>query len=231
MAKGLFKLFLIPIMQKFTQFMKSRKGLLLLAIVLFGGLFFAFRSIPIGGTDIIVTQRQRLLSAVGAILEGQHYSPKNINDAFSKQVFKKFLEDLDGDKTLFLQSDINSFKKYETTIDDEIHGAAIEFVPTVSIVYDIRIAEGIAFYKEILANPFEFTKDETAEPDGDKLAYVATEAARKERWRKKLKLYTLERYVDLQDQREKNKGQKDFVVKTDVELEKNARVRVLKVMN
>jgi hypothetical protein len=31
-------------MQKFTQFMKSRKGLLLLAIVLFGGLFFAFRS-------------------------------------------------------------------------------------------------------------------------------------------------------------------------------------------
>ncbi len=211
--------------------MKSRKGLLLLAIVLFGGLFFAFKNTAIGGTDIVVTQRQRLLSAVGAILEEQHYSPKNINDVFSKQVFKKYLDELDGDKTLFLQSDINSFKKYETMLDDEIHGAPIEFAPAVSTVYDIRIGEGIAMYKDILARPFDFTKDEIMQLDGEKLAYTTNEAERKDRWRKKLKLYTLERYVDLQDQREKNKGKKDFVVKTDTELEKDARTKVLKVMN
>ncbi len=211
--------------------MKSRKGLLLLAIVLFGGLFFAFKSTAVGDTDIVLTQRQRLLAKVGELLEVQHYSPKNINDSFSKQVFKKFLDDLDGDKTIFLQSDINSFKKFETTLDDEIHGSPIEFVPAVSTVYDTRIAEGIALYKEILANPFEFTKDETTELNGDKLAYVSTVEARKERWRKKLKLYTLDRFVELQDQREKNKDTKDFVVKTDAELEKDARARVLKVMN
>ena len=74
--------------------MKSRKGLLLLAIVLFGGLFFAFKSTAVGDTDIVLTQRQRLLAKVGELLEVQHYSPKNINDAFSKQVFKKFLDDL-----------------------------------------------------------------------------------------------------------------------------------------
>jgi carboxyl-terminal processing protease len=78
-------------MQKFTQFMKSRKGLLLLAIVLFGGLFFAFRSSVTGSTDILVTQKQRLLSQVGQILTELHYSPKNINDDFSKKVFKNFL--------------------------------------------------------------------------------------------------------------------------------------------
>jgi len=212
--------------------MKSRKGLLSLAIVLFGGLFFAFKSTAIGGADIVVTQKQRLLSAVGAILEEQHYNPKNINDVFSRQVFKKYLDDLDGDKTLFLQSDINSLKKFETTIDDEIHSAAaIEFAPAVSAIFDIRIAEGIAFYKEILAKPFEFTKDETTELDGDKLAYPVSEEQRKDRWRKKLKYYALERYVDLQDQREKNKGQKDFVVKADTALEREARTRVLKVMN
>ena len=57
--------------------MKSRKGLLVLAIVLFGGLFFAFKSSGIGGKDIIIPQKQRLLAAVGTILEEQHYSPKN----------------------------------------------------------------------------------------------------------------------------------------------------------
>ena len=98
--------------------MKSRKGLLVLAIVLFGGLFFAFKSSGIGGKDIIIPQKQRLLAAVGTILEEQHYSPKNINDDFSKKVFKKYLEELDGDKSQFLQSDITALKKYETVIDD-----------------------------------------------------------------------------------------------------------------
>lgn len=230
-AARLFQLFLELIMQKFTQFMKTRKGLLLLAIILFGGLFFAFRS-SIGENGIVITPRQRLLKAVGDMLEQQHYSPKNINDAFSKQVFKKFLQDLDGDKTLFLQSDINSLKKYETTIDDEIHGTApIDFAPAVSAIYDQRIAEGIAIYKDILSKPFDFSKDETVQLDGDKLQYPANDQERRERWRKKMKLYTLERFVDLQETREKNKGQKDFVVKTDAELEKDARAKVLKVMN
>jgi carboxyl-terminal processing protease len=218
-------------MQKFTQFMKSRKGLLLLAIVMFGGLFFAFRSSGIGGSGVILTQRERLLQGVGSILKEVHYSPKNINDDFSKQVFKKFIDELDGDKTHFLASDIAALKKYETTIDDEINGAAIEFVPAVSAIYDKRITDVIAIYKEILAKPFEFNKDESTDGDPEKMSFAPSEEVRKERWRKKLKLYTLERYVDLIDTREKSKGQKDFVVKADSTLERDARVKVLKVMD
>lgn len=212
--------------------MKSRKGLLLVAIVLFGGLFFAFRTSGIGSKDILVTQKQRLLNAVGSILEQQHYSPKNINDDFSRQVFKKYLEDLDGDKSHFLQSDIAALKKYENSIDDEIHETApIQFAPAVSAVYDQRIKDVMGIYREILSQPFSFTADETVELNGDKLNYAATEAERKERWRKKLKYYTLERYADLLAQREKNKGQKDFVVKADSTLERESREKVLKIMN
>ncbi len=212
--------------------MKSRKGLLLLAVVLFGGLFFAFKTSGFGSTDIILTPRQRLLAAVGAYLEEQHYSPKAINDVFSKQVFKKYLDELDGDKSHFLQSDINSLKKFETLLDDEIHGnAPLDFVPAVSAIYDQRIKEAQDIYKDILAKPFDFSKDESIVLDGEKLNYVTTEAERKERWRKKLKYYTLERYADLVEEREKNKDSKDYKVKTDAELEKEARSRVLKVMN
>ncbi len=231
MTKRLFQLFLVSIMQKLMKFMNSRKGLWLMVIVLFGALFFAFKSNATNGSDIIVTQRQRLLSAVGSILEDLHYNPKSINDDFSKQVYKKYLIELDGDKSIFLQSDITGFKKFETTIDDEIHGAPIEFVPAISAMYDLRIGEVMTLYKEILNNPFEFTKDESGEAEAENLSYISNEAERKERWRKKMKAYTLERYVDLQDQREKNKGQKDFVVKSDAELEKDARAKVLKIMN
>ena len=32
---------------------------------------------------------------------------------FPKLVLKKFIEDLDGDKNIFLQSDMDGFKKFE----------------------------------------------------------------------------------------------------------------------
>ncbi len=211
--------------------MKSRNGLLLLAIVLFGGLFFAFKTTGLGGTDVIMTPRQRLLAAVGSILEDLHYSPQKIDDDFSQKVYKKFLSEMDGDKSIFMATDISSLAKYEASLDDEIHGSPIEFEPAVSKIYDKRIDEVIALYKEILAKPFNYSLDETGESVNDKSAYMSNEAERKERWRKKLKSYSLERFVDLQDQREKNKGQKDFVVKKDAELESDARAKVLKIMN
>ncbi|MCX6338239.1 MAG: tail-specific protease, partial [Bacteroidetes bacterium] len=172
--------------------MKSRKGLVLTAVVLFGALFFAFKVIDTRFDRTDLTQRQRLLTAIGSLLESEHYSPKTINDAFSKEVFKKYLTELDGEKIIFLQSDINSFKKFETTIDDEIHGAPILFAPTVSAVYAKRIAEVVSLYKEILATPFIFTIDETAVLDGDKLSFAGSEAEKKDRMRKTLKFLSLE---------------------------------------
>lgn len=211
--------------------MKSRKGIVLSAIVLFAALFFAFKGIEYGKSDINITLRQRLIAAIGSLLEQEHYSPKPINDAFSKEVYKKYLNDLDGEKILFLQSDISGFKKFETTIDDEIHGSPILFAPTVSAVFDKRIPELIGMYKEILSQPFDFSTEETAILDGDKMEFAKDEKERKDRFRKLLKFLTLERYVDLQELREKNKDTKDFVVKADTALEREARMKVMKIMD
>ena len=91
--------------------------------------------------------------------------------------------------------------------------------------------ESSAYYKEILAKPFDFTKDEMYMADGDKKTFPATEAARKDEWRKYLKYLTLQRYSDLVDGRESNKGKEGAVSKTDAELEKEARDKVLAAMN
>ena len=66
--------------------MKTRKGLFLAGIVLFGAIFFAFKVSAVQ-SDLQPAQRQKLLATVGALLEGQHYSPKAIDDAFSKKLF------------------------------------------------------------------------------------------------------------------------------------------------
>ncbi|MBS1627052.1 MAG: carboxy terminal-processing peptidase [Bacteroidetes bacterium] len=209
--------------------MKSPKGILVAAIVLFGSLFFAFTNSR-NNNNITITQKQKLLSEVGNLLEKQHYSPKKIDDNFSKEIFKKYFEELDGDKTIFLKSDIESLKKYETYLDDEIHGADLKFTPAVNIIYDKRIDEAITMYKSILAKPFDFTTDETFITDKTKINYPTTDAERKDRWRRKLKYMVLERYADLIEQRSKSSVD-SIKSKTNEQLEKEARDIVLKGNN
>lgn len=211
--------------------MKSRKGLVLTALVLFGSLFIAFRSINGADSNEKIAQQQKLLNTVGALLEQQHYSPKKINDEFSKAIFKAYLDQLDGDKSIFTAADVNALKKYESSIDDEIHGAPIQFQPAVSAIYEKRVAETMLMYKDILSRPFDFTADESVQLDGDKLVYTNSDIERKDRWRKKIKYYTLERFVDLQEEREKNKGKDGFKVLPDDSLEISARNSVLKMMD
>ena len=210
--------------------MMSKKVLPVLLILLAGGLLWAFTSSGKTPDNDTKERQEQLLQMVGSILEKNHYDPKKIDDNFSKIIFKNYLNDLDPDKNLFLQSDVNSLKKYETEIDDEIHGADLAFYPAAIAVYKQRLAETPAIYKGILAKPFNFSTDEKVQLDADKLSYPASDAARKEQWRKRLKYLTLERYVDLQNQRSKA-GEKDSIkLKTDAQLEADARGKVLQIM-
>lgn len=220
-------------MQKILQFMKANKGLVFFIAIAFAALFFAFTNTnkwksSSSGDDDNLDNQQKVLTAIGAIIEKQHYSPKKIDDNFSKEVFKKFLEDLDDDKAIFLLSDINELKKFETSLDDEIKGGKIKFVPAANIIYDKRLNEISVYYKEFLKNPFDFTVNEEYISDAKKIDFPANEVERKERWRKKIKFLVLERYADLLDAREKLTV--DSLKKTNVELEKQARESVSKLM-
>jgi carboxyl-terminal processing protease len=223
----LFPLFLI-MTEKVIKFMLSKKSLPYLAILLFAGIFFAFRST--GGINP-PDKYEKILQQVGEMLEDAHYSPKKIDDAFSKDIFKKYLAALDQDKNLFLQSDIKEFRKQETHIDDELHGAPLLFFPMVNATFNKRIDEASKYYKDILAQPFTYSVDESVTVDPEKLDYPANEAARKESWRKRLKYMCLERFADLQEAREQNKTTAGFTVKTDAELEKESRDKVSKIMD
>ena len=209
------------------------KRLPIVIMMVVAGSFLAFKTMGTGTrtTTNPPSKYEQILKLVGEMLSQAHYSPQDLNDAFSKKVFKKFMADLDPDKNMYLQSDIKALKKFETKIDEEVKGAPVEFFLEAGKVFNKRMEESSVVYNEILAKPFDFTIDEEVILDAEKLDYATTDAERKDRWRKKLKYMTMERYVDLQDVREKNKGKEGFVIKTDAELEKDARDRVKKIMD
>ena len=219
-------------MSKALKFMFSKKTLPVVILILGAGLFVAFRSLGIGAGSP-PSKYEKILHNVGEMLSQIHYSPKKIDDNFSKEIFKKFLVDryVDDQKNIFLQSDIQQLKKFETKLDEEIRGGAVQFVPAVSEIYKKRLLEIEGLYKEILSQPFEFTTNEVISLNPDKGDFPKNETERKELWRKYLKYLVLDRYAEALDSREKNKGKEGVVVKTDAELEKEARDRVLKIMD
>lgn len=206
------------------------KRLPIVIMMVVAGSFLAFQTMGTG-TKNPPSKYEQILKLVGEMLSQAHYSPQSINDAFSKKVFKKFIGELDPEKNMYLQSDVDAMKKYETSIDDEIKGAPVEFFLVAGKTFNARMEEVAVMYNEILSKPFDFTVDEDVILDGDKLNYPNTDAERKDRWRKKMKYMTLERYTDLLVVREKNKGKEGFVARTDEELEKEARDKVKRVMD
>jgi carboxyl-terminal processing protease len=216
-------------MPEAIKYIMNKKRLPLLLVMLAGGIFLASQTLGTGKADP-PSRYQRILQNLGVILSQGHYDPKPIDDAFSKKVYQKFFEELDPEKIILMQKDISDLRKYETRIDDEMKGAPVEFFVEAGKVFKSRTDEASKIFREILSKPFEFTANETIVTDSKKLKFSGTEAERREMWRKKLKYLTLDRFVELQDIREKSKGKDSFVVKTDGALEVEARAKVTKIM-
>ncbi|MDQ6762100.1 MAG: carboxy terminal-processing peptidase [Bacteroidota bacterium] len=217
----------------------SKKFLPVLLVLICGGLFLTYGVMGRGDRkdDNPKSKYERILRNVGIVLEQGHYSPKKIDDKFSKEVLDKYEESLDPDKYIFYQKDIDDFKKYSDKIDDEIHGSSpLESFFIISKTYLARIDETAKASKEMLSKPFDFTKDESLQLDGDKRSFPKTEVERLDYGRKRLKYLILGRFVDLQDERDKHVAAKDSVfkkdgAKADSTLEREAREIVSRQMD
>ena len=195
------------------------------------GVFLAFNTMGKSNTTP-PGKYEKILQIVGEYLKQGHFSPKDMNDDFSKKVYDRYFEELDPDKDIFLQSDLTALNQYSTKIDDEIKGdAPVQFFLEAGKVFNKRTEEAAAIYKDILSKPFNFTVNETVVTDPKKINFPANDAERRDAWRKHLKYLTLQRYVDLIDNRESNKGKDGSTAKTDAELEKEARAKVEAAMD
>ena len=53
-----------------------------------------------------------LIEIVSYVLSRGHFSPTQIDDAFSENVYTNYLNGLDGRHQFFIQADINNFNTY-----------------------------------------------------------------------------------------------------------------------
>lgn len=135
-----------------------------------------------------------LLDLITYVLERGHYSPKEINDKFSANVFNDFISILDPTKRYFLEDDIKEFEMYKYQIDDQIKNTDISFFNLVYQRLMKRMDDAKEIYAEVLEKPFDFNKEESINIDYDEISYAKNRKELKERWRLQLKYNALSIY-------------------------------------
>ncbi|RTL13549.1 MAG: tail-specific protease [Flavobacteriaceae bacterium] len=215
-------------MKRIVEFMKKNYKVILLVTAL-SAILWSF----------IPTQKKEdpekdklLLDLLTMVLERGHYSPVAIDDDFSKKVYKKYLNNIDPTKRFFIQSDIEEFSKYESSIDDMILNKDLTFFNLTNARLLKRMKESRAIYENILENPFDFTVKEYINVDYDKLPFCESKSDLEDRWRKQLKLSALSSITDKQKlEEDKKKDDSKYELKSFETLEKEVRENSLKSLN
>lgn len=174
---------------------------------------------------------QVILNLIYNVLNQEHFSPAIVNDDFSEKVYDHFIQNLDFSKRFFLQEDMDKLSVYRHKIDDEIKSSNLEFFEASYAVYNNRFDQSKKYFEEILAEPFDFTINESLETDEEKLAFAKNEAELKDRWRKYLKQRVLSRIEDRMHEQEEavEKNDTTMEIKSFAELEAEFREEELEL--
>ena len=198
----------------------KRNYKLLITLLLFAGLMVGFQV----KNDPDPEKDKVLLSLIRYALQKGHYEAKPINDAFSEQIFEDFIDAVDPTKRFFYQKDIDEFAQYKTLIDDQIKNEDLTFFNLVYNRFIKRLNEARPYYKQILAQPFDFEKKDTFSLDYDNKPYAKNENELIQVWRDQLKVSTLSRLYDKEKmQKTRLESDKNFPQKSFKVLEKEAR--------
>ncbi|MCP5472642.1 MAG: carboxy terminal-processing peptidase [Sinobacteraceae bacterium] len=134
------------------------------------------------------TDRQRMIARqVGSILEEAHFRRATIDDRFSAEVFTKFLDFMDGQRSYFLASDIAEFEPLRLRFDDMIRSGDIDPAYGIFARFQQRNRERIRYALAQLEKEPDWTVDESFEFDRSKAPWPQTSAELDELWRKRIK--------------------------------------------
>ncbi len=166
-----------------------------------------------------------VMQALLAGLRNYHFQPRNVDDVFSKDLYKLYLKDIDGSKRFLTKQDIEQLKPFETQLDDQAVAGKFDFFDASVKLLDKSLEKTQGWYREILSAPLDFSNNETLETDGEKLEWAKDDADLRKRWVSWMKYEVLSRVTDEQDKQNKAdfKGDK----KTFDQLEVEARKKVL----
>jgi len=148
-----------------------------------------------------VTTRQ-----VAALLDRSHYLNKPLDSATGSEILSMYIDTLDPNHTLFLQSDVDEFKKkYADEFAARLKRGDLSAGVEVFERYRKRSNEYFAMAKKLLKTDLDLTSKESIVLDREKLNHFKTKKEQRDYWTRQLKFQLMSITLGQEDEKAKEK--------------------------
>lgn len=139
--------------------------------------------------DVINPQNHYILEnqLMTTLLSRYHYNSPKLDDSLSSIIYDRFIKSLDHGKNYFLLSDIIEFEKHRYNFDDYLYDGNIDPFYEIFEVFRDRMRERIFYIDTVMANEFDYTKDENLVLNREEQEWAASYSDLNELWRKRIK--------------------------------------------
>ncbi len=137
-------------------------------------------------TPVDLNKKEQLtLQAVVKFLERVHYSPKEVDDRLSEQVYENYLKFMDPAKRYLTQDDVEQLEQFRLGIDDEINAGTFEFLNLSASLISSGIKKCEGYYKErIDEEEINIHDDAEIVLNAEKRGFASNDEELRDFWRK-----------------------------------------------
>ncbi len=168
-----------------------------------------------GTEGFVQTPEQKITTRqVAALLDRSHYLNQPLDSEMGSEILSMYIDSLDPNHTLFLQSDVDEFKKkYASEFGNRLKRGDLSAGVDIFERYRKRSNEYFDMATRMLKTDLDLTSDETIILDREKLGHFKTKKAQRDYWARQLKFQLIS--ITLGKESEKGK-EKIFLDNPDI---------------
>lgn len=153
------------------------------------------------------TPEQKLTTRqVAALLDRSHYLNQPLDTKMGSEILAMYIDSLDPNHTLFLQSDVDEFtKKYGSEFGNRLKRGDLSAGVDVFERYRKRSNEYFEMATKMLKTKIKLTGNETIVLDREKLPHFTTKKAQRDYWEQQLKFQLMSITLGQEDEKAKEK--------------------------
>ncbi|WP_341504087.1 carboxy terminal-processing peptidase [Gallaecimonas sp. GXIMD4217] len=124
---------------------------------------------------------------VTALLRRSHYRQFAMDDKLSSQIFDRYIQNLDYNRSIFLAADIQGFERYRDQLDNALVKGDMAFAYDIYQLALKRRYERFSYALSLLDQPMDFSKDEKYEYDRKEAPWATSVEELNRIWRARVK--------------------------------------------
>jgi carboxyl-terminal processing protease len=132
-------------------------------------------------------RHEKVSALIERLIERSHYNHTKVDNELSSQILDNYIENLDGNRSYFIASDIQEFESYRFKIDDMLGSDSLQPAFEIFDIYRSKAIDRMEFALSSLENQPDFSLNEDYQFDRSEENWVTSINDLDELWRRRVK--------------------------------------------